>query len=122
MNTESKEERTSADPPKEKGRKERVFWAEDMPEMMAECCQGRARDGAANMPRTMAKCRKTMMRVCQWFLLIPIVLAGAAFLLGYTLSPVTVRALWLAVSGSVVLTVCLCLILAAVMCRARARW
>lgn len=121
MNNESKEERTTGEPPKEKGRKERVFWAEGMPEIMAECCQAKVWHGSANMPRTIARCCKPMMRACRWFLLVPIVLAGAAFLLGYSLSPDTVLALWLVVSGTVILTVSLCVILAAAMCRARAR-
>ena len=121
MNSESKEEQTRGKTPREKARKERVFWAEGMPKMMAECCRGKAWDGSANMPRTMARCCKPMMRACRWFLLIPIVLAGAALLLGYYLSPVTVRVLWLAISGTVVLTVSLCLILAVAMWRARAR-
>jgi len=73
------------------------------------------------MPGMMARCCEPMMRACRWFPLIPAVLAAAAFLLGYYLSPPTTRILWLVVSGTVVLIAALGLILATAMCSARGR-
>jgi len=117
MNRQSKEEQSRDTKPDEKSRKEGYFWHEGMP----RCCEAMARNRSAHMPGLMARCCEPTRRACRWCPLILIVLAGAAFLLGCYLSPSAVRVTWLLVSGTVVLAATLGLLLARLMCRARAR-
>jgi len=105
----------------EKGRKEAFFRREGMSKWLPRCCEAMAGNQSGHVPGLMARCCEPTMRACRWCPVILIVLAGAAFLLGCYLSPSAVRVTWLLVSGAVVLTTSLGLLLARLMCRARAR-
>lgn len=117
MNSQNKDEEIRDPKTNGKERKEPWSWPEGMPETMTKCCESMAGGGARSMPSMMTRCCGPMMRACRWFPLIPVVLAGAAFLLGYYLSPATVRVLWLAFSGAVLLMAAIGLIFANAMCR-----
>jgi len=121
MNSQSREEQSRNTKPDEKGRKEAFSHREGMSKQMARCCEAMGGNQSAHMPGLMARCCKPTMKACRWCPVILIVLAGAAFLLGCYLSPSAVRVTWLLVSGTVVLTAALGLLLARFMCRARAR-
>lgn len=121
MNSQSKEEQSRDAKSEEQGRKESFSWPEGMPKRLPRCCEAMAGNQSAHVPGMMARCCESMMRACRWFPVILIVLAGAAFLLGCYLSPSAVRVTWLLVSGTVLLTASLGLLLARLMCRARAR-
>lgn len=102
----------------EKGPATQRCCPEGMPEMMANCCKDVGEDGPAGMAEMREKCCDGMKKACRWLPLIPLVLAGASFLLGYYLSPEIVRALWLGASGFMVLLGFVGLTMANAVCRA----
>ena len=57
-----------------------------------------------------ARCGERM-KACKWIPLFSVVLGASALLLGYFLNPESVRALWLVISGGVVLVGILGLVL-----------
>jgi len=121
MNSQSKEEQSRDTKSDQKGGKGAFFRQTGMPRWMPRCCEVMAGNLSADVPGLMGKCCEPTMRACRWCPVILIVLAGAAFLLGCYLSPSAVRVTWLLVSGTVVLTASLGLLLSRLMCRARAR-
>lgn len=76
---------------------------EGMPEMITNCCKDVGEGRPAGMAEMREKCCDGMKKMCRWVPVIPLVLGGASFLLGYYLSNEIVRALWLGASGFVVL-------------------
>ena len=73
------------------------------PQTQCCCPEGRGVGGSESMSGMMTKCCEHAKSACRWFPLIPILLAGSAFLLGYYLNPEAVRMLWLTFSGLVIL-------------------
>ncbi len=102
---ESAKEETQETKSEGKRAESRRCCSEGMPEMMVNWCESMGAGGSRSENRSsmMANCCEGMKKACRWMPLIPILLAGVAFLLGYYLDPEIVRVLWLIVSGFVVL-------------------
>jgi type IV secretory pathway VirB2 component (pilin) len=106
MSSQKYEKKSKGTESKVKTGNKRFSSPDEMGRMMKACCPGM--DGSDNM---MARCCKSFMGAMRWLALIPIIIAGAALLLGYYLSPDSVRVLWMVGWGSVIGIAILCLIL-----------
>jgi cytochrome b subunit of formate dehydrogenase len=58
-------------------------------------CMDKQNEDKSSVKQGMMKC----MKGARWFLLVPGIFITIAFLLGYFLDPVTIRVLWLIVTG-----------------------
>lgn len=75
------------------------------PWKMSDCCKSMF--GTGDGSSMMDKC----MRMCRWFLLVPVILGISILLLGYYLDTSTTRVLWMFVGGFIALMGLLGLIL-----------
>ena len=93
MNNQAKEERTEHRESEKKGQTSQSFSSRNMMRMMNACCHEEA--GSSNTMRSMRQCCRSCLGAMRWFLLVLLLLAGSALLLGYYLNPDSILVLWM---------------------------
>jgi len=93
VNYHTNEEKAAKKQSEEKSQSSQLFPSGNMMKMMQACCQGG--NEASNISRSMRQCCRPCMGAMRWFLLMILLFAGAALLLGYYLSPDSILVLWM---------------------------